>query len=110
MSRKVEVMQEIAEYLGIAPSFYTDFDFEHRNESVAIRSGALHQLGLRLQPLIPHFIQKMLLPVYMKLNSGGRAPDNEADAPVISAFKSAHAQVGADLKALFPEIRLEKWV
>jgi hypothetical protein len=109
MSRKVEVMQEIAEYLGVDPSFYTDFDFEHRNESVAIRSGALHQLGLRLQPLIPHFIQKMLLPVYMKLNSGGRAPDNEADAPVISAFKSAHAQVGADLKALFPEIRLEKW-
>ena len=109
MSRKVEVMQEIAEYLGVDPSFYADFDFEHRNESVAIRSGALHQLGLRLQPLIPHFIQKMLLPVYMKLNSGGRAPDNEADAPVISAFKSAHAQVGADLKALFPEIRLEKW-
>ncbi|MGB0509153.1 MAG: hypothetical protein ACPGEB_03835, partial [Schleiferiaceae bacterium] len=108
-SRKVEVMQEIADYLGIDPSFYTDFDFEHRNESVAIRSGALHQLGLRLQPLIPHFIQKMLLPVYMILNSGGRAPDNEADAPVISAFKSAHAQVGADLKALFPEIRLEKW-
>jgi hypothetical protein len=76
---------------------------------VAICSGALHQLGLRLQPLIPHFIQKMLLPVYMKLNSGGRTPDNEVDAPVISAFKSAHAQVGADLKALFPEIRLEKW-
>ena len=109
MSRKVEVMQDIAHYLGIDSSFYTDFDFEHRNESVVIRSGALHQLGLRLQPLIPHFLQKMLLPVYMKLNSGGRAPDNEADAPVISAFKSAHAHVGADLKALFPDIRLEKW-
>jgi hypothetical protein len=109
MSRKVEVMQDIADYLGIDPSFYTDFDFEHRNESVVIRSSALHQLGLRLQPLIPHFLQKMLLPVYMKLNSGGRAPDNEADAPVISAFKNAHAHVGADLKALFPDIRLEKW-
>ena len=109
MSRKVEVMQDIADYLGIDSSFYTDFDFEHRNESVVIRSGALHQLGLRLQPLIPHFLQKMLLPVYMKLNSGGRAPDNVADVPVISAFKSAHAHVGADLKALFPEIRLEKW-
>jgi len=109
MTRKVEVMQDIADYLGIDSSFYTDFDFEHRNESVVIRSGALHQLGLRLQPLIPHFLQKMLLPVYMKLNSGGRAPDNEADAPVISAFKSAHAHVGADLKALFPDIRLEKW-
>ena len=109
MSRKVEVMQDIADYLGIDSSFYADFDFEHRNESVVIRSGALHQLGLRLQPLIPHFLQKMLLPVYMKLNSGGRAPDNEADAPVISAFKSAHAHVGADLKALFPDIRIEKW-
>ena len=76
-------MQEIAEYLGVDPSFYTDFDFEHRNESVAIRSGALHQLGLRLQPLIPHFIQKMLLPVYMKLNSVRPCETTRSDASAI---------------------------
>jgi hypothetical protein len=51
----------------------------------------------------------MLLPVYMKLNSGGRAPDDEDDAPVIAEFKANHAQVGKDLKALFPEMRIEKW-
>lgn len=110
MSRKVEVMQEIAEYLGIDASFYIDFDFEHRNESVAIRSGTLHQLGLRLQPLIPHFIQKIILPVYMKLNSGGRVPDDEADQAAIADFKARHAYVGADLKSIFPEIRVDKWV
>jgi len=40
MSRKEAVMKEIAEYVGVNPGFYEKFDFEHRNESVAIKSGA----------------------------------------------------------------------
>ena len=39
MSRKEAVMKEIAEYVGVDPNFYDGFDFEHRNESVAIKSG-----------------------------------------------------------------------
>jgi hypothetical protein len=109
MSRKVEVMQEMANWLGVDASFYADFDFEHRNESVAIKSGALHQLGLKIQPLIPHGLQKRLLPLYMKINSGGRAPDNSNDAEVLAAFKREHAGVGASLKAMFPNFNDEKW-
>lgn len=109
MSRKEDVMKEIAEYLGIDPSFYVNFNFEHRNESVAIRSGGLHQLGLRIQPFIPHFVQRLLLPLYMKMNSGGRAPDDENDLQVLQSFKTNHAEVGLDLKKLFPDVRLEKW-
>jgi len=107
--RKEEVMKEIAEYLDIDPSFYTQFDFEHRNESVAIKSGALHQLGLRLQPFIPHVVQRLLLPLYMKVNSGGRAPDDADDAPVLARFKQEHAHVGRDLQALFPDVNIENW-
>ena len=102
-------MKEIAEYLEIDSSFYESFNFEHRNESVAIRSGVLHQLGLRIQPLIPHFIQRLLLPIYMKMNSGGRVLDDEDDAGVLQAFKTNHAGVGLDLKKSFPDFRLEKW-
>ena len=109
MSRKEEVMKEIAEYLEIDSSFYESFNFEHRNESVAIRSGVLHQLGLRIQPLIPHFIQRLLLPIYIKMNSGGRVLDDEDDAGVLQAFKTNHAGVGLDLKKSFPDVRLEKW-
>jgi len=107
--RKEAVMKEIADYAGIDPEFYTGFDFEHRNESVAIKSGALHQLGLRIQPLIPHGLQKWLLPLYMKLNSGGRAPDDAQDQEVLARFKAEHVQVGKDVQALFPEVRIENW-
>ena len=109
MSNKLEVMQEMSTWLGVDASFYTDFDFEHRNESVAIKSGALHQLGLKIQPLIPHGLQKRLLPLYMKLNSGGRAPDDSGDKEVLEAFKKQHAGVGDSLKKMFPDFDDEKW-
>lgn len=109
MTNKVQVMKEIAEYLGIDPDFYDHYSFEHRNESVVIKSGFLHQLGLKLQPLVPHGLQKILLPVYMLINSGGRAPDNESDLPALAEFKAEYAHVGGELKALFPEFHLESW-
>lgn len=109
MSRKVEVMKEIAAFLGIDPSFYDRFDFEHRNESVAIRSGFLHQLGLKLQPLIPHGLQKALLPLYMKLNSGGRVQDDAGDKAILSDFKVAHAEQGEKLSKLVPGFPAEMW-
>jgi hypothetical protein len=109
MSRKEAVMKEIAEYVGVDSSFYDGFDFEHRNESVAIKSGALHQLGLKLQPLIPHALQRALLPLYMKLNSGGRVHDAAEDALVLATFKKDWSRVGRELKELDPNFPLERW-
>jgi hypothetical protein len=109
MSRKVEVMQEIAAFVGIDPNFYNTFDFEHRNESVAIRSSFLHELGLKLQPLIPHALQKLVLPLYLKLNSGGRVSDVGTDQQTLANFKAEHSFVGSELKALLPDFPLEKW-
>lgn len=102
-------MKEIAAFAGVDPDFYENFDFEHRNESVAIKSGMLHQIGLRIQPLIPHALQKRLLPLYMKINSGGRAPDDQGHAVVLSDFKKKWSHVGASIKSLFPSVPLEKW-
>ena len=109
MSRKEAVMKEIAEYVGVDSSFYDAFDFEHRNESVAIKSGALHQLGLKLQPRIPHALQRALLPLYMKLNSGGRVQDAPEDAAVLATFKKDWSRVGRELKELDPNFPLERW-
>lgn len=109
MSRKPEVMAEISEYVGIDAAYYTDFDFEHRNESVAIKSGLLHQLGLKIQPLIPHAIQKAVLPLYMKLNSGGRVADRPEDQSLLAQFKQDWAHVGAALKELDPNFSLGRW-
>jgi hypothetical protein len=109
MSRKEVVMKDIAEYIGVDPSFYTRFDFEHRNESVAIKSGALHQLGLKLQPLIPHAIQRVLLPIYMKLNSGGRVKDAPEDAAIVALFKKDWSHVGQKLKELDSNFPVDLW-
>ena len=109
MSRKPEVMAEISAYIGIDAAFYADFDFEHRNESVAIKSGFLHQLGLKIQPLIPHAIQKAVLPLYMKLNSGGRVEDQPEDQSVLAQFKQDWAHVGEALKELDPNFPIGRW-
>ena len=109
MSRKPEVMAEISAYIGIDAAYYADFDFEHRNESVAIKSGLLHQLGLKIQPLIPHAIQKAVLPLYMKLNSGGRVEDQPEDQFVLAQFKQDWAHVGEALKELDPNFPIGRW-
>ena len=109
MSRKEAVMKEIAEYVGVDPNFYDGFDFEHRNESVAIKSGALHQLGLKLQPLIPHALQRTLLPIYMKLNSDGRVQDAPEDAAVLASFKKDWSHVGKALQSLDPNFPADSW-
>jgi hypothetical protein len=109
MSRKVEVMQEIAQYIGVDPNFYDGFDFEHRNESVAIKSGALHQLGLKLQPLIPHALQKAILPLYMKLNSGGRVQDDATDQHTLAQFKKDWSHVGEELHLLDSTFPTHRW-
>ena len=109
MSRKEAVMKEIAEFVEVDPSFYDGFDFEHRNESVAIKSGFLHQLGLKIQPLIPHAIQKAVLPLYMKLNSGGRVADQPEDEWVLEQFKKDWAHVGQALSELDPSFPMEYW-
>ncbi len=109
MKRKAQVMVEIADYIGVDGSFYDDFDFEHRNESVAIKSGFLHQLGLKIQPLIPHAVQKIILPLYLKLNSSGRVQDQPEDKDVLNQFKMRWAHVGIELKELDPSFPLECW-
>ena len=109
MSRKEAVMKEIAEYVGVNPGFYEKFDFEHRNESVAIKSGALHQLGLKLQPLIPHALQKAILPLYMKLNSGGRVQDDATDQHTLAQFKKDWSHVGEELHLLDSTFPTHRW-
>jgi hypothetical protein len=45
----------------------------------------------------------------MKINSGGRAPDDQGHAVVLSDFKKKWSHVGASIKSLFPSVPLEKW-
>ncbi|GAB5557217.1 MAG: sulfotransferase [Schleiferiaceae bacterium] len=72
-------MGALAKKLGLDGSFYSDFDFSVRNETVKIKRKWLHQWGLKIQPMIPHWVQKTLLPMYLSMNSGGKPQASEAD-------------------------------
>jgi hypothetical protein len=66
-------------------------------------------LGLKLQPLIPHALQRALLPLYMKVNSGGRVQDAPEDAAVLATFKKDWSHVGRALQALDPNFPADRW-
>jgi hypothetical protein len=66
-------------------------------------------LGLKIQPLIPHAIQKAVLPLYMKINSGGRVADRPEDRSVLAQFKQDWMHVGEALKELDPNFPIEYW-
>lgn len=103
-------MQSLALRLGIDPSFYADFDFTVRNETVAIRNKTLHQLGLRMQSMIPHGIQDALLPMYLKVNGGGRPQADAALKAQTAALKDHFAASNAALAERYPEsIDLTWW-
>ena len=70
---------------------------------------AIHRLGLERPPLIPHALQRGLLPLYMKRNSGGRVQDAAEDGAVLATFKKDWSHVGRELKELDPNFPLERW-
>lgn len=109
MKNKKKVLQEVCEYLGVDGSFYDDFDFQHRNETVAIKSGWLHQMGLKLQPLVPHGVQKVLLPLYLKMNSGRLPERGENDSEIMKTLEPLSRRVQAEMKELMPELDLSYW-
>lgn len=83
MADPISGMKEFAKALNIDPSFYDNFDFAVRNETVRIKSSKLHQWGLKLQPLVPSKIQSWILPFYLKMNSAGKPSLNKEEQALI---------------------------
>ncbi len=79
MNDTVAGMKDIAANLDIAPEFYDTFDFTTRNETLKMKSTALHRAGLKIQEYVPHWLQSIILPIYLKFNSSGKpqATDEE---------------------------------
>lgn len=109
MKNKTERMQEVADFLGVGTEFYTHFNFEHRNETVAIRQRWLHQLGLKLQPMVPHLLQRALLPLYLKMNSKGTPPKPEDELQIIAELKERYKNQQIQLAALLPGLPVHLW-
>ena len=106
---KVKFMKDLAQQLGIDPSFYDHFGFLQRNESKAMKKKWIHQLGLRIQPLIPVSLQEKLVPLYLKLNAGSAPEPSQEEKDLIEKTRQDFRSVNDELKSLFPEIDLSLW-
>jgi len=105
-----KTMKSLAERLDIDAKFYDNYHFAVRNETVAIRSKRLHQWGLKLQSLIPHAVQDVLLPFYLKLNGAGRPSADAELKRQTAALKAEFAASNAALAERFPgAIDLALW-
>jgi hypothetical protein len=109
MANPSKGMADIAKWLGIDAEFYSQFNFDQRNETVKIKSKGLHQWGLKLQPLIPHALQKALLPIYLKLNAGARPKAETAEIEIKKELKKQYSTANSALKNLWPELDLDAW-
>lgn len=109
MQDKMSTVQDICSFLGVDGSFYNDFDWEHRNKSVKIKSTWLHQFGLKVQAKIPHSIQKLLLPIYMKLNAGSIPKLTRAEKELLIQFKEYKKGEVKKLEHLLPKLDFSLW-
>ena len=110
LKHKVTEMKSLADFLGIDPAFYDDFDFVRRNETRKMRSTKLHRLGLQVQPLVPQWLQEsVLIPLYLKLNSTAMPPVSAKDKQMIEYYKPHFHSFNQRLHQRFPHIDLELW-
>ncbi|KAB2817151.1 sulfotransferase [Phaeocystidibacter marisrubri] len=109
MRNKEAVLSDISNFLDIDSDFYSNFDFEHRNKTVKIKSGGLHQFGLKVQRYIPHGVQKLLLPLYMKFNSDVLPEMTDAERALLATLKSEKRADREELQQLIPYLPLQLW-
>lgn len=109
VKNKKKVMGEVAQFLEIDPSFYEDFNFDHRNESRAMKSKSFHKWGLKLQRYIPHWLQSALLPIYLKVNSKPVPKTQDDFNLVLSQMNEQFTEEIEQMKALFPALSIEEY-
>ncbi|MDX5428748.1 MAG: sulfotransferase domain-containing protein [Bacteroidota bacterium] len=102
-------MKKIAQFLSIDQGFYDDFEFVKHNETLVVKSGWFHQLGLKLQPLIPHRVQEFLLPFYLRVNAGSRPERSEEDIRLLEHLKERYKPSVKELAELLPDLNLSAW-
>lgn len=106
---KVQFMKRVARDLSIDPSFYESFDFFHRNKTVAVKSKKLHRLGLKLEPLVPQWLQEKIIPIYLGMNSSKVPGITEEEKALKEKVTRDYATSVNKLKELVPSLNLELW-
>jgi hypothetical protein len=106
---KTSFMKKIAQYIHIEPQFYDDYSFIKRNETVSLKSTALHRFGLKVQPYMPSRIQEALMPFYFWLNKGKAIQLEEGERELLEKLKDAYKSSNELLEGLFPDVNFSLW-
>ena len=104
-----DFMRDISRQLGIAPDFYKDFDFFHRNETVAVKNKKLHRLGLKLEPLVPTWVQEKLIPLYLKMNASKAPEKTKREKELIEEVNRKYEPHSRELAEHFPTVDYNLW-
>lgn len=106
---KIVFLKQVAKDLNIAGDFFDEFDFFHRNQTVAVKSSRLHRLGLSLEPLVPMWLQERIIPLYLKMNSSKLPAISEEEKELKKTVKAQFKASNDELAAAFQNIDLDRW-
>ncbi len=110
LQNKKEVLFKICKFLNVNENFYDNFDFQHRNKSVKIKSKRLHNISQKLQPHVPHSIQKLILPIYLKVNSSSEEISlSETDKVILDEIKQNFIFLRSKLSDLDSSLDFKYW-
>lgn len=104
-----DFMKELSDDLQIDSSFYQDYGFFHRNQTVAIGNKWLHGMGLRLEPLVPQWVQEKVIPLYLRVNSRRAPKISLEDIALKRGISEDYRGKNLELAKLFPSIDLSLW-
>lgn len=106
---KAVFMKKVSTDLDIDPTFYDEFDFFHRNKTVAVKRKWLHRFGLKVEPFVPQWLQERIIPLYLKTNASKIPPISQKDKELKMEINKAWISKNQALEDLFPELDLSDW-
>ena len=109
IKNKKEVLFNICDFLEIDKKYFENFDFQHRNKSIKIKSKKLHNLSQKLQPYIPHAVQKLILPIYLKVNSSDDINLVDSDIKILEDLKHKFIYLKSELSNLDSSLNFKYW-
>lgn len=74
--------------LEIDGTYFESFDFEAKNESLALKNKRLHDLSYRISNKIPQALKQALAPIYFRFNSSKIPPLNADDMNTVSELRN----------------------
>ncbi len=103
----LSVITKICDFVDIDSSFYKDYNFKAKNQTIQIKSRWIHKLAVNLNNLIPFRSKEKLKSFYLKFQ-GKKKEHLDEDLESLQQLKNHYIQYNNKLADLL-NIDLSKW-